>query len=311
MDVEIYYTEYEKMVFITGATGFIGSRIAEELLKKKLKLRCLVRKTSDSKGLLNGDIEIISGDIEDRILLQCAIKDCSAVIHAAAILESSDKNQMQKVNVDGTKNIVEAAIVNNVKKFIFISSLDVLLEPRSDYAESKFKAEKIVNDSSISSFFILRPSIIYGKGDNKNISTIIDMVRKFLIVPIIGRGTFRWQPLYVEDLVESIVNIVQKESNGRNFINFAGPSAVSFSEMVDIISEELGVKRHKIYIPLSIMKIARGLFGRTRFGIIFDKILASSRDKLIESIPGNIPFEKGKTGFREGIRKVLLKKENE
>ena len=299
------------MVFITGATGFVGSSIAKELLKKKLKLRCLVRKTSNFRGLLNGDIEVVFGDIGDRILLQRAMKDCSAVIHAAAVLESSDKNRMEEVNVDGTKNTVEAAIVNNIKKFIFISSLDVLLEPRNDYAESKLKAEKIVNDSSISSFFILRPSIIYGKGDNKNISTIIDMVRKFLIVPIIGRGTFRWQPVYVEDLAELIVNIVQNEGSGRNLINFTGPSTISFTEMVDVISEELGVKRHKIYIPLSIMKIARGLFGRTRSGIVFNKILASSRDKLIESIPGNIPFEKGKTGFREGIRKVLLKKENE
>ena len=310
MDVEIYYTEYEKMVFITGATGFVGSSIAKELLKKKLKLRCLVRKTSNFRGLLNGDIEVVFGDIGDRILLQRAMKDCSAVIHAAAVLESSDKNRMEEVNVDGTKNTVEAAIVNNIKKFIFISSLDVLLEPRNDYAESKLKAEKIVNDSSISSFFILRPSIIYGGGDNKNISTIIDMVRKFLIVPIIGRGTFRWQPVYVEDLAELIVNIVQNEGSGRNLINFTGPSTISFTEMVDVISEELGVKRHKIYIPLSIMKIARGLFGRTRSGIVFNKILASSRDKLIESIPGNIPFEKGKTKFREGIKKVLLK-ENE
>ena len=293
------------MVFVTGATGFIGRHLIKNLIEGKLDLRCLVRRTSDIRHLAAGNIELIWGDLDNSNLLRETMKDCQTVLHIAGLTETLSTNLLEKINIDGTKNMVEAAVINNVKNFIFFSSMDILFKPRNEYAESKYEAERIVTNSRLESYCIIRPSIVYGEGDHRNIAKLIQLVKALPIIPVFGKGNFYWQPLYIGDLAEIITEIVQHTNEAKKTLNIAGPSAVSFIEMLEIICEELGTKRAKFHLPISIIKVMHNLFGDNKAGDFFKKILTSSRDKTIESLPANIKFLKGKTEFRQGIKKIL------
>lgn len=295
------------MVFITGATGFIGGYISRELCRMGFDLRCLARRASDTSRIPKQGAQVVIGDIGDRDFLKEAMNGCDVAIHAAAaITATTNSGYLSKVNTAGTANMVDAAVESGVKKFIFISSMDVLFDPESEYARSKFEAERIVGTSSLRSFFIIRPSLVYGKEDTKNISLLVRLVKKTPIIPITGNGMFRWQPLYIEDLVECVADVVSDTQRESSFINIAGPSRITFNELIDTICEELGVKRGRVFVPSIILKVLEKLFGFVGPGKTIGRILASSRDKIVEE-GTDISLEEGRTDFRLGMKKMLGK----
>ena len=115
------------MILITGATGFVGRNLLEKLSKRPI--RCLVK----DKSSLGKNIEIVRGNLTDLKSLDEATKNISIVIHLAAIIKSKNKEEFKKINAEGTRNLVNASKKNGVKKFIYISSSDVIFK-KSDYA---------------------------------------------------------------------------------------------------------------------------------------------------------------------------------
>src|SRR6187402_1134030 len=115
------------MIFITGCNGLVGSFIARKLLSEGQQIIALRRKSSDMSLLkgIESSIQWLEGSVSDTEVLNKAMEQCDTVIHAAAILSFSPRNRelMYKVNVEGTSNVVNAALKNNIKKFCHISSI--------------------------------------------------------------------------------------------------------------------------------------------------------------------------------------------
>jgi len=114
-------------ILVTGGTGFVGENLTKKLLNKSNKLRCLIRKSSITENMQKLGVEIIEGDISNYNSLDKATKNIDIVYHCAELVTDwAPINQFVRINLDGTRNLIEASIKNKVKKFIYISSNDAI-----------------------------------------------------------------------------------------------------------------------------------------------------------------------------------------
>jgi len=222
------------MILVTGATGFIGDNLTKTLIEKGYAVSVLVRRPYNN-------IKTFIGDLNNKEVLDNATKNIDTIIHLAGI----SKGNVFEVNSKGTKNLVDAAVKNKVKRFIFISSYDVVKNTK--YGKSKLKAENFIKNSGLN-YIIFRPTVVYGRGNKKDIDKLIDLIKKFPLIPIPGKGNVKLQPLLLDDLIDLIIQgIKSKKKNKEYFV--AGPEAISFNEIVNVISKTISQKIYKLYIP--------------------------------------------------------------
>ncbi|MBI2105462.1 NAD(P)-dependent oxidoreductase [Candidatus Woesearchaeota archaeon] len=255
-------------ILITGATGFVGKNLLKAI-DKDYDVRILSRKKLDRKNVYIGDL------FDKNVLLEATKVDI--VIHLAGIT----KGDVMKVNSIGTKNLIEACIVNNVEKFIFISSYNSILKTR--YGESKKSAEDYVRDSGLK-YIIFRPTVIYGPENNKDIDMLAKMIKKYSIAIIPGNGEVKLQPLFVNDLVNAILKVIKSDIKNRTY--FIAGEMLSFNQIVDKICKTFSKKAIEIHIPEFIVKI-------------LDKNLLQDKICKIEEIKKDFDFNP--TAFEKGI----------
>ena len=214
-------------ILITGANGFVGSHLVSFLKQAGF------------------DALTFDGDICDRqMVLNYPInKKIDAVIHLAGVLAGRDRSLFQKINVDGTKNIVDFCQKLNAGRLVFMSSLKVLSAQRNDpYVNSKKAAEKMVAESGCP-YIILRPAMIYGPGDNKNISFLLRLIKTLPVAPVFN---FRLQPVFVDDAVLAITKCLDLPPN--KIINMAGQETISYAGLLEFLKNK-GYKIHSLNAP--------------------------------------------------------------
>lgn len=256
---------------VTGATGFVGNNLLKAL--DKYEVNILTRKKIAGKNVFTGSL------FDKDILLKASKVD--VVIHLAGTAEGD----VFKVNYEGTKNLVDACIENNVKKFIFISSYDAVLN--TDYGKSKLKAEEYLKDSGLS-YIIFRPMVIYGKNNKKDIGKLVSLV-KFGVAPIPGNGNFRLQPLFIDDFVNIIVKAVGSGNKNKTYF-IGGGNALTFNEIVKAISNHIGKKVIKIKIPKFLIKL--------RNSTVFS-------DKVCNNDDVERDFNYHTRNFEDGIKSII------
>jgi len=258
-------------ILITGATGFVGKNLLKAI-DKEYDVRILSRKKLDRKNVYIGDL------FDKNLLLEATKVD--VVIHLAGIT----KGNVMKVNSIGTKNLVEACIVNNVEKFIFISSYNAILKTK--YGKSKKTAESYIRDSGLK-YIILRPTVIYGPENNKDLDMLVNMIKKYSIAIIPGDGEVKLQPLFVNDLVSLISKAIKPDIKNRTY--FIAGDLLNFNQIVDKICKTLSKKARKIHIPEFAVKF-------------FDENLLQDKICKIEEIKKDFDFNP--TLFEKGIRYI-------
>ena len=213
-------------VFLTGATGFLGKNLVENLSSKH-NITCLIRdknieNNENYKFLKSFNVNLIYGDVFNPPL----IKGYDVVIHVAALIHGPD-NQVLKINYQGTKNILKNC--QNIGKFIFISSAgvygpcenaceDSIINTTNSYEKSKVLAEREVK-KSLFPYIILRPGLITGKYE-KNISKLSNLAVEG-IVPIIGKGQIKIQTIDIK-IVVNILEKLMKSDIKNEIFNVAG-----------------------------------------------------------------------------------------
>ncbi|OGW68507.1 MAG: hypothetical protein A3J72_04610 [Nitrospirae bacterium RIFCSPHIGHO2_02_FULL_40_19] len=251
---------------ITGASGFIGSHLAEELSKRGYEVACIVRKTSDLKWLSGFDIKLINGDCADKDSLNNCVKGYDYVFHLAGLTKTNCKEDFYSVNTKGTENLIEAVVKNNseVKRFVYLSSLSAFGPkvnanlpnekdnplPVSDYGKSKLRGEKaVLGCSDRIPISILRPSAVYGPRD-KELFLFFKLIKRG-IMPYWGDG--QTSLVYVDDLINAIILSAEKESAvGRTYFISDG-IVYSNNEIINEIASALNVKVFMIKLPKPIL----------------------------------------------------------
>jgi nucleoside-diphosphate-sugar epimerase len=269
-------------VLITGAKGFIGSRLSA-LLKE------------------NGfDTVFFEGDIINRsqVLDWQTNKKIDQVIHLANVTNKKDRKIFRSVNIEGTRNIVDYCKKNNIERLIFLSSIKVLSRLANPYNESKREAEKIIIASGVP-FIILRPSMVYGPGDKKNIGFMVKLAKTLPLIPGFG---FRMQLVFVDDLARMIMASLNLKPG--QIINIAGRT-VSFSDLLKVLKGQ-GCKFSIINWPkffAAILKTAGrlGLMSMPAWQV--ESLLA---DEIFDESDWHKIFNIKETSLDEGLIKTIM-----
>lgn len=253
-------------VFVAGGTGYIGRNVIERLIKDGHKVRALVRKGSEVKLGTGKNIDVINGDISDPASLHGTLDNCEAVVYIIGIIREfpSKGITFELAHVGGVRNIYERALRAGVKRWIQISANGVKPDTPDGYIRTKYRAEEFIKAQNINCT-ILRPSIVFGNetGDITNfITTIKDILTRFpLIVPVIGNGKYKLQPVHIDDLATALSMILDKPSTFNRTYSLCGSRSVTYNEIVDSITAryKLG-KKMKLHIPAMLIRSVAAIF---------------------------------------------------
>ena len=249
-----------KKILILGGSGFVGKSITQNLLSQGARVVILTRNSNKIKPLkvsgYPGQLEIISGNIFEDGLLELLIKDKFAVINLCGVLYEKNKDEFNTIHNFLPEMISKLCKRHNIKKFIHISALGVSKNSPSKYSSTKALGEENIKNN-FKSAIILRPSIIYGSGDN--FFGLFSKISKFApVIPIIGPNTM-FQPVYVNDVSLAVIEALKINENKSKTFNICGSKQYSFYQLIKILLSLLERKRILIKVSPKLMMLP-GLF---------------------------------------------------
>ncbi len=239
--------ELTKMnVFITGASGFIGKRLMDLIASDNRfkNIYCLCRNSID----LPQHFTAVHGSLEDLSILPATEAD--VCIHLAAITNSSTAggDEVFKTNTDGTASVIDYCKRSNIKKIVFLSSINVYLSQKHSYALSKLAAEELIVNSGLD-YSILRSSLVYGSGC-ETFEKIIRFIKTFHLVPVLGNGKAYEQPIYVDEACRAIISHTLSADKSTTCDLF-GKTKMSYNEMVKEIAKAINSQVLLLHIPVA------------------------------------------------------------
>jgi NADH dehydrogenase len=295
------------MILVTGATGFVGSHLVKRMRREGLKVRAVVRTPAKAQALEDLGVEVVPGDMSDRASLEAAAAGIERVIHLVGIIQEAPGATFQSVHVDGTRELLEASKKAGVRHFMYQSALGTRPNAKSRYHQTKWEAEELVSKCGIP-FTILRPSLIYGPGDLFTIR-LAEMIRLSPVLPVIGSGRSRIQPIFIDDVVECIRKIVTSDSYLNEIYKIGGPEELTYEEVTKAIAAALGVDRPVVHMPLffmrSMAKIAEAILPKPP--VTTDQLLMLQEDNVCSLRDIREVFGIEPVVFREGLAKFLGK----
>lgn len=250
---------------VTGATGFTGSHLVRRLVDEGESVVAFVRPTSRT-GLLKAlGVECRVVDIRDSASVEVAFEPFSRVFHLAAAFRTqhADVREFRRVNVEGTRNILESARRMGVQRFLHCSTVGIqggIDDPPADeeyrgkpgdvYQESKLEGELAVRrliDEDGFPVTIVRPAGIYGPGDQRFLKLFRLIGRRRFVM--IGSGETLYHLTYVDDMVEGMLLAATRPEAVGQVFTIAGPSYTTLRELVDLIADILEVPRPRLRLP--------------------------------------------------------------
>lgn len=295
------------MILVTGGTGFVGSHLIRRLRGAGLPVRAVVRDPAKAGALRDLGVEIVAGDVADRPSLEGAAKGVERVIHLVGIIQEAPGQTFQGIHVEGTRNVVEASKKADVRHVVYQSALGTRPNARSAYHTTKWAAEEIVRDSGMACT-ILRPSLIYGPGDKFTIR-MSGMLKLSPVVPVIGSGRTRVQPIYIDDVVTCLEKIVTSDSFLNEAYEIGGPDQLTYTELTETLADALGIRRPTVHMPLALMRPAARLLEAVLPNppVTSDQLIMLQEDNVCSMKDIREVFGVEPVGFREGLRRFLSK----
>ncbi len=255
------------MILLTGGTGYVGSHLLGRLRKRGEPVRVLTRDPEKYRHLETGNVGLAKGDVTNPESLHAAMQDVSTVVHLVAIIrERPGGITFERINYGGTVNVVEAAKAAGVQRIIHQSALGARPDPQLPYFDTKYRAEQYVQRSGLP-FAILRPSVIFGEGD-EFVNKLADLVRKPLfvlpapVVPVIGDGSTPFSPVWVGDFADAVARILDHPELDGQIYELGGPRRITYEQMIDEIMQVVGIKRTKLHVPAGLMRVPVLLMDR-------------------------------------------------
>ena len=279
-------------VFVTGATGFTGSRVVPLLLKNGYEVRCLYRERSDRSFLLRDQPEIdwVLGDISDPQSLSVAMQGADALVNIASL------------GFGHAESIVSAAQKAGIQRAVFISTTAIFTQLNAKSKTVRVAAELAIETSGLK-YTILRPTMIYGSPRDRNMWRLIRFMRYSPIVPVFGDGTFLQQPIHVDDVAVAILACLRSDKTIGKSYNITGKYPLTYNEVVDTIARELHKRVWKLHIPSKPVVSVLKLFERLRipFPIKAEQVLRLNENKDFSCTEAQSDFGFSPLAFKEGI----------
>jgi len=242
------------VILVTGGTGFVGPKVVHALREQDRPVRCLVRKPSTAESLAAWRCELLQGDVTDAASLRRAVQGCEVVVHLVAVRQGPPE-KFQHVMEQATRDLVGAAKEAGVRRFVLMSALGASEETKDlvPYYHAKWENEQTVAGSGLE-HVIFRPSFIFGR-DGGILSTFKKLARLAPVTPIIGSGTQRIQPIWVDDVAAYFAAGVERAEAAGKIFELGGPDVVSWNEFWARLKRALGVRRPSLHVPIGLMRV--------------------------------------------------------
>jgi uncharacterized protein YbjT (DUF2867 family) len=239
------------MILVTGAAGFIGRHVVTTLARRGARVRALVRDLKGADVFAGVDCELARGDMSEPESLRAAVTGCDAVVNLAGII-AGKPSDFERVMAQGTRDLLAAAREAGVRRWVQMSALGTTRETKDlvPYYGAKWDAEQAVGKSGLP-HVILRPSFVFGP-DGGALPRFARIARLAPVTPIIGSGTQRLQPIWVDDVAEIVARCAEGAESG--LLQFGGPEIVDWNEFWDRLKAMLGTRRPALHLPFWFMR---------------------------------------------------------
>ena len=245
-------------VLVTGGTGFIGPHVIHALRAREVPVRALVRDPAKAGKLSAWGVELVRGDVTDSTALRTAVAGADAVVHLVSIINGRPQD-FERVMAQGTRDLVAAAGDGGVRRFVLASALglDARTKDAVPYYRAKWEMERAVSASGLE-HVIFRPSFVFGK-DGGVLPTFVRLARFAPVTPIVGPGTQRLQPIWVEDVAEYYARALDQPGVANRTFEIGGPDAPTWNEFWDRLKRVLGARRPSLHVPFGVMRAQAAL----------------------------------------------------
>lgn len=294
-------------VLVTGGSGVVGEAAVTELVRRGHTVRLLSRNAEKDVEQWPTGVESWPGSVSEPDQLKGCADGCDLVLHVAGIVEEQPPEiTFEAVNVDGTRTIMKEAERAKVGRFIYVSSLGAETG-QSPYHRSKRRAEEIVRNFA-GGWIILRPGNVYGPGDEV-VSLLLTMVRTMPVVPVIGSGDDKFQPIWVGDLAETIAQAVDRTDLHGRVLDLAGNDITSASDLIKRLGELTGRSPAQLPVPGFLASAGAALAGMVgaRLPINESQLTMLAEENVIRTPGGNAltgVFNITPTSLESGLRKL-------
>jgi uncharacterized protein YbjT (DUF2867 family) len=292
-------------IFIAGGTGFVGAHLVKALGGQGHELRMLVHRRGPNVA---GGIHQAEGDVTRLESFEQAVIGCDAVINLVGIIREFPSRGItfERLHVQATANILAAAGKAGIRRYLQMSALGTRPDAVSRYHATKFRAEELVRSSGLDAT-ILRPSLIYGPED-AFINMLAGQLRLAPVMPVIGSGAYRLQPIHVDDVSRCFALALEMPETVGHGYNLCGNERLSYVELLDAVAYAMGKSApFKPHLPLSLMKMIIPVMQRVpQFPITMDQLQMLLEENICDGCWKRV-FRFEPRNFQKGIQEYLGK----
>jgi NADH dehydrogenase len=292
-------------IFVTGAAGFVGREVVRQLLAAGYKVRALVRDPKRARKVLSETVELYQWDVTRPEGIRQGMTGCQAVVHLVGIIFETGGATFEEIHVQGTRHVLEAARDEGIRRFIHMSALGTRPDARSRYHQTKHRAENLVRESGLD-WTIFRPSVIFGPND-RFVNRLARIMRNAPVVPLIGSGQARLQPIGVSDVAACMVLSVGNPVSIGKVYELGGPQTMTYDELYSVILEVLNLRKRIIHLPAGLIKPAVYILEQvlSRPPLTRDQMIMLEENNVCRSDLALSDFGLELKPFKEGIREYL------
>ncbi len=252
------------MLLVTGGTGFVGSAIVEELLRRGESVAVLGRDEGKIKQRFSDKVEARAGDVSKPETLATAFAGIDTVINAVQFpsspIEIPSKGwTFEEIDYKGTVNQVEAAKAAGVKRFLYVSGAGAAPGAEKHWFRFKWMAEQHLQKSGLE-WTVVRPTWVFGAGD-KSLNRLIGFSNFLPFVPMFGAGKQGMQPVFIDDVGRVVADAATKPEAANQVFELGGPQVMSMNEVLQTALDVMGRKRIILHQPVFVGKLAGTVAG--------------------------------------------------
>ena len=249
-------------VSVFGGTGFLGQRLVQRLAAEGTTVRVAVRHPDEAPSALRAvgmeRVTFFCVDVRDRGAVAGAVAGADAVVNAVSAYVEKGGVTFEAVHEQGAETLAREAAAASVARFVLVSGIGADPESSSAYIRSRGRGERVVQEA-FPGATIVRPSAMFGPGDAL-FGTLAHLARLLPVLPLIGDGRARLQPVYVEDVAEAIARVLVETGTAGRTYELAGPDVYTMRELSEIVLRITGRRRFLVPVPFAVAKVQARLF---------------------------------------------------
>src|SRR5688500_9992619 len=241
-------------VCVFGGTGFLGRRVVRRLAAEGATLRIAVRSPDRARSVLPAalldPVTLFRADVHDPASVAVAVARADAVVNAVSAYVEKPGATFESVHEQGARTLAQESAAAGVARLVLVSGIGADPESRSPYIRARGRGELVVQQA-FPAVTIVRPSAMFGPGDAL-FGTLAQLARLLPVLPLVGGGRTRLQPVYVEDVAEAIVRVLADPGTAGRTYELAGPTVYALRELVQITLRLIGRRRLLLPVPFAI-----------------------------------------------------------